>query len=114
MNLRRITIHAFAAGIVTGSFLTAGIILIASPAHADTTLAQDAVDAEPYICNMLAASPSPSQLIVILERVSTADNLSPYDSGYVVGAAVQDGCAQFVPVLQRFSAIYGTHSGTTA
>lgn len=118
--LRTATIKGFSLGLITGSFLTAGAVLLATPAKASPdispALVQDAIQAEPFICRNLADSPTVSTLMSILVAVSDAASLSPGDTGTVVALAVSDGCPQYIPVLKRFVAIYGqdTSSGQVA
>jgi len=105
-NVRRTTIRAFSLGIVCGGFLTAGTIA-AFPAKANPdTLADIAVQEEPYICNTLALKPTVSNLVTVLAAVQAAEHLSMSDTGEVVTYAILDGCDQFVPILNRFIAIY--------
>jgi hypothetical protein len=112
-NIRRTTVRAFSLGIVCGGFLTAGTIA-AFPAKAspDTSLADIAVQEEPYVCNTLALKPTVSNLVTVLSAVQAAEHLTASDTGKVVTYAILDGCDQFVPVLNRFIAIYA--SGPTA
>jgi hypothetical protein len=44
--------------------------------------------------------------MTVLATVSARQHTTAYDTGTVVTMAVFDGCAQFVPVLERFVAIY--------
>lgn len=109
--MRTQAVRAFALGIITGSFFTAGAVLLSAPAKADPispALVQDAVNAEPYVCQALSDSPTVPTVVSILETVSAADRLSASDTGTVVALAVYDGCAKFVPVLDRFVALYAT------
>jgi hypothetical protein len=111
-NIRRTTVRAFSLGIVCGGFLTAGTIA-AFPAKASPdTLADIAVQEEPYVCNALALKPTVSNLVTVLSAVQAAEHLTASDTGKVVTYAILDGCDQFVPVLNRFIAIYA--SGPTA
>ena len=110
--LRTATVKGFSLGLITGSFLTAGAVLLATPAKASPDdispkLVQDAIQVEPFVCRNLADSPTVSMLMSILVGVSEAAVLSPGDAGTVVALAVSDGCPQYIPVLKRFIAIYG-------
>lgn len=110
--IRTATVRGFSLGLITGSFLTAGAVLLATPAKAspdDTSpvLVQTAIQAEPFVCRNLADSPSVSMLMSVLVAVSEATGLPPGDTGRVVAIAVSDGCPQYIPVLKRFIAIYG-------
>ena len=104
-NVRRTTVRAFALGIVTGGFITAATVA-AFPAKADSALAGIAIEEEPYICNSLALRPTVSNLVTVLSTVAAREHLTAYDSGTVIAMAVADGCDQFIPVLERFIAIY--------
>jgi hypothetical protein len=112
-NVRRTTVRAFALGIICGGFITAGTIA-AIPAKAlpDSELADIAVTEQPYICNSLIMRGTVSNLITVLATVQARQSLSAYDTGSVITMAVFDGCDQFVPVLQRFVAIYGEDQTT--
>lgn len=116
--LRTATVKGFSLGIITGSFLTAGAVLLAGDAKASPdispSLVQDAVQAEPFICKSLANSPTVSMLMDVLQSVSATLRLGPGDTGTVVALAVSDGCPQYIPVLRRFIAIYGTETGQVA
>ena len=106
-NVRRSTVRAFSLGIICGAFLTAGTIAaIPAKATPDSVLADMAVTEEPYICNTLALHGTVSTLMTVLATVSARQHTTAYDTGTVVTMAVFDGCAQFVPVLERFVAIY--------
>lgn len=117
--MRTSIIRAYALGIITGGFLTAGIMFAAGPAKADPSdippsIVKTAVEDQPWICRNLSDDPSVSNLTSILYAIGHVEHLSGYDSGEVVALAVSDGCAQFVPVLQRFAAIYTTSSTAVA
>lgn len=106
-NVRRTTVRAFSLGIICGGFLTAGTIAaIPAKATPDSVLADMAVTEEPYICNTLALHGTVSTLMTVLATVSARQHTTAYDTGTVVTMAVFDGCDQFVPVLERFVAIY--------
>lgn len=106
-NVRRTTVRAFSLGIITGGFIAAGT-MAAFPAKAtpDSELVEIAIQQQPYICNALALKPSVSNLITVLATVQAREALTAYDSGEVVTMAVVDGCDRFIPVLERFIAIY--------
>ena len=116
--IRTATVKGFSLGIIAGSFLTAGAVLLAGDAKASPDispeLVQTAIQVEPYVCRNLADSPTVSMLMSILVGVSEAAGLGPGDSGTVVALAVSDGCPQYVPVLRRFVAIYGDDTGQVA
>ena len=118
MNTRPAIIKAYALGVITGAFFTAGLAFVA-PAKADPSDVSPAVikagvSDEPFICRQLAAEPSVGELMAILTAVSTVEHMSAYDSGAVVGLAVSDGCPQYTNVLNRFIAIYGTSNTASA
>ena len=118
MNTRPAIIKAYALGVITGAFLTAGIVFIA-PAKADNgepspAVIKAAISDEPFICRELIIDSSVNSLMAILTAVMNVEHLTPYESGWVVGLAVNDGCAHFKPVLDRFVAIYGASSTTAA
>ena len=106
-NVRRSTVRAFSLGIICGGFITAGMIAaIPAKATPDAALANIAVIEEPYVCTALEIKPTVSNLMTVLATVSARQHTTAYDTGTVVTMAVYDGCDQFVPVLQRFVAIY--------
>jgi hypothetical protein len=106
-NVRRTTVRAFALGVISGGFIAAGTVA-AFPAKAtpDSQLIDIAIQEQPYICNALALKPSVSNLITVLATVQAREAITAYDSGEVVTIAVVDGCDRFIPVLERFVAIY--------
>jgi hypothetical protein len=100
-------VRAFSLGIICGGFIAAGTIAaIPAKATPDSVLADIAVAEEPYICNALALRGTVSNLVTILATVQARQHLSAYDTGAVISLAVFDGCEQFMPVLERFVAIY--------
>jgi len=114
--MRTDTVRAFALGIITGSFLTAGVVMLTAPAKADPQITDEllsyAVDEEPFVCRSLAHTPTVGQLMDVLVTVSERDSLSAADTGTVVTLAVADGCPQYMPVLKRFVAIYAPNGAT--
>ncbi len=106
-NVRKTTVRAFSLGIICGGFIAAGTIAaIPAKATPDSVLAGIAVAEEPYICGALQLRPTVSNLMTVLATVSARQNTTAYDTGAVITMAVFDGCDQFVPVLERFVAIY--------
>ena len=116
--LRTATIKGFSLGLIAGSFLTAGAVLLAGDAKASPdispVLVEDAIQAEPFICKSLANSPTVAMLMDVLQSVSATLRLGPGDTGTVVALAVSDGCPQYLPVLQRFVNIYGDDTAAVA
>lgn len=116
--IRTVAVKGFSLGLIAGSFLTAGAVLLATPAKASPDispeLVQTAIQVEPYVCRNLADSPTVFMLMEILLGVSEAAGIGPGDTGTVVALAVSDGCPQYIPVLRRFIAIYGDDTTAVA
>ena len=83
-SIRRSTIRGFALGIITGSFLTSGIILATAPAKADP-----ANEVATLVCSSLDAQP-------------TVNN--------VVAISVMEYCTRNIPVVEAFVEQYADHS----
>jgi hypothetical protein len=105
-SVRKTTVRAFALGVVTGAFLTAGIVA-ATPAKADpTALAYSAVMGE-AVCTTLAEFPSHSGITGIGQAIAK-DGLTLNQAGEVMWMSVANICPQYTSLLMSYSARYGT------
>jgi hypothetical protein len=104
-NLRRSTIRAFCLGIITGSFLTAGMVLLAGPARADTdrlVVAYASVFGG-AVCSTLDQYPSSSGIIGIGKSI-VEDGLTGYQAGQVIALSVMDICPRHTGLMDDFAA----------
>ena len=61
---------------------------------------------------MLFRSPTIYGVRGILQAIGE-EGFTPYEAGEVVAMAVVYACPQFIPVLERFIAVYGGDEGST-
>lgn len=103
--MRNRTIKAFSIGIITGSFLTAGLIHLAAPAKADTDSAVTAFAAVygDIICDTLDTYPSFGGIIGIGEAIST-EGLTHYQAGQVIYLAALNSCPRHLDLMHQFAA----------
>jgi len=105
------SVRAFSLGLVTGAVMASGVFVFAAPASADPVL--DYADlAEGAICRTLSEFPTIYGVRGILEAIGD-EGFTPYQAGEVVATAVIDACPQFIPVLERFVAMYGGEGDST-
>lgn len=102
-NHWRTVIRIFALGIVTGSFLTAGIILLAGPAKADPDVARG----ERVVCLLLDQDPSLAGIIKTATVIEQKTGVSDYTAGQMIAASVYDQCPEYIPLLKSFVDTYG-------
>jgi hypothetical protein len=98
MMMRTQATKVFSIGMITGSFLTAGTVFLASPAKADSV--------DDAICSVLAEYPSVDGVLGIGLALKD-EGYSGYDAGRAIGVAVYGTCPEFIPLVKRFIAIYG-------
>ena len=112
--MRNRSIRAFSLGLVTGAVLTAGITALAAPANAEpsTEVLEYAALAEGAVCRTLSDYPTIYGVRGILQAIGE-EGFTPYEAGEVVAMAVVYACPQFIPVLERFIAVYGGDEGST-
>ena len=114
--MRNRSVRAFGLGLVTGAVLTAGITAFAAPAHAEPDpsieVLEYAARAEGAVCSTISKYPTIFGVRGILEAIEDV-GFTPYEAGEIVALAVTDSCPQFVPVLEKFVAVYGGGEGTS-
>jgi hypothetical protein len=103
-------------GLVTGAVLTAGITAFAAPANADPEpsgeVLEYTVQVEGAVCRTISKYPTIYGVRGILEAIED-EGFTPYEAGEIVALSVTDSCPQFVPVLEKFVAVYGGGGGST-
>ena len=98
---RTAAIKGYALGIITGTALTAGTILLASPAKADP-VEEIATD----VCMALQQNPTVGEVSRLI-TIFVSNGVSPYQAGEFIGAAVESHCSRYEPVLLAFINTYG-------
>jgi hypothetical protein len=108
-NLRRSTIRAFCLGIITGSFLTASMVLLAGPARADTDriVVSYAAMYGGVVCTTLAQFPTYSGVTGIGQAIAE-DGLTLDQAGEVMWMSVANICPEHTSLLMRYAARFGT------
>lgn len=104
-NVRRATIRAFSLGIITGSFLTAGMVLLAGPARADTdrlVVAYASVFGG-VVCSTLDEYPSKAGVLGVGNAI-IEDGLTAYQAGQVIALSVMDICPRHSDLMDDFAA----------
>lgn len=104
--MRTAVVKTFSLGMITGSFLTAGVVLLAAPAKADTGM-------DILVCDVLSQYPSVSGVLGIGLALKE-DGYSAYEAGQVIGQAVINECPQYGPLMRKFIALYGTDDSAVA
>ena len=117
-NTRTSMVRAFSLGIITGSMLTAGVVLLASPARADGILDPDEqVFVELYgakaICHTLDSYASVAGVMGIADAI--VEQGFTYDSAVdIVNASVEIYCAEYWPLLQAIGRAARAANGSPA
>lgn len=93
--LRRTAIKAYALGIITGSFITAGTIL-ATPAKADP-----ANEVATLVCSSLDQNPTVDNVVAIVNDL-VRFGASPQQAGQIVAISVMQYCTRNIPVVEAF------------
>jgi hypothetical protein len=100
---------------VTGAVLTAGVSAFAAPAKAEPDPSNEVLEytvkAEGAVCRTLTKYPTIYGVRGILDSIED-QGFTPYDAGEIVALSVTDACPQFVPVLEKFVAVYGGGGST--
>jgi hypothetical protein len=99
-------IRAFIAGILVGTAITTGTIIVAAPAKADVDAQAWAAEYGPAVCDLLSQHPTMAGLMTVLEDVVAA-GYSPEESGELVAESVFDVCPRYIPILRQFVATFG-------
>jgi hypothetical protein len=101
--MRASIVRAYSLGIITGSFLTAGVVLFATPAKADVDSASVAYAAMygEAVCSTLDDYPNFDGILGI-GRAIIEDGLSARQAGQVIGLSVQDICPRHSELMEAF------------
>lgn len=106
--MRNSIVRAYALGIITGSFLTAGLVFGLAPAKASPEDGNPSPAIVKYIlaneramCNTLAAHPSVSGVEGVLLAIE-ADGLTPMEAGQALAYGVADRCPEYTYLLTAF------------
>lgn len=99
-SIRRTTIRAFSLGIITGSFLTAGIVLGTAPAKADP-----ANEVATLVCSSLDQNPTVDNVVAIVNDL-VRFGASPEQAGQIVAISVMEYCTRNIPVVEAFVQVY--------
>lgn len=97
--MRPAILKAYALGIITGGFLTAGVVFAAAPAKADTGY-------DTAVCATLADYPTFDGILGIGAALKDRGFTSS-EAGVIVGTAVYGTCPEYIPLVKRFIAAYG-------
>lgn len=107
--MRPAVVKAFSLGMVAGSFLTAGAVMLASPARADGWLDDDElVFVELHgqsICSVIDTYHSLSGVTDVAEAI-VDEGFSPDSAVDIVNASVQGFCMRNWPLLQAVGRAY--------
>jgi hypothetical protein len=111
--MRNAIIRAYTLGILTGTALTAALVMLAAPAHADTpdpspAVLRYTVHNEAAICSALGTYNNIPGVLQVLQAIQADGGFSEYEAGEVVGLSVTDLCPTYVPLLQKFVRVYGS------
>lgn len=116
--MRNSIIKAYALGIITGSFLTAGIVFAAAPARADGHL--DATEADYVqmygagaICPVIDQYHSVAGVTGVARGI-TKDGFSLDSAVDIINASVQEYCPRNWPLLVAIGKTARGESGATA
>lgn len=108
--MRNSIIKAYALGMITGSFFTAGAVLLATPAKADIT-ADDTDYYSSAVCNTLDSGYATLNGILGIGQAIHQDGYTYRDAGAIIADSVIGSCPEYVPLLKRFADRY---SGSAA
>ena len=105
--MRSAVVRGFALGVITGSFLTAGLA-VAVPAKADDAVAY--AYASRYagaICLTLDEFPSAEGILGIGSEI-VKDGLTSFEAGQAIFYAVDDVCPRHMGLLRSFATSSGS------
>lgn len=117
--MRPAILRAYALGIITGGFLTAGVVLCASPAKADGHLDSSEADyvlmyGEGAICPVIDQYHSPAGVTGVMRGIMK-DGFTADSSVDIINAAVEEFCPRNWPLLVAIGkAARGETAGTAA
>ncbi len=103
-DIRRNTIRAYALGMITGSFLTASVVVFAAPAKADP-----ANEVATLVCSSLDAQPTVDNVVAIVNDL-VRFGATPQQAGQIVAISVMEYCTRNIPVVEAFVEQYADHS----
>jgi len=96
--------------------MASGVFAFAAPANAEpdpsVEVLEYAAKAEGAVCRTISKYPTIFGVRGILDAIED-EGFTPYEAGEIVALAVTDSCPQFVPVLEKFVAVYGGSGGST-
>ena len=106
-NIRRTTVKAFALGIITGAFITAGTVA-AIPARADTDSVVFAYVATfgGIVCSTLDQYATFDGIIGIGQALAE-DGLTGHQAGQVVAVSAIEICPRHLALVRAFGDTYG-------
>lgn len=99
-SIRNTAIKAYALGIITGTALTAGTILLSAPAKAD-----QGDELATLVCSSLDRQPTVANVAAILNDL-VEFGASPQQAAQVVVISVSQYCTRNIPVAQAFIDTY--------
>lgn len=116
--MRSQVVRAFSLGIITGSFLTAGIILTTTTAKADGYLDMDEqvyveLYGEQAICPTITEFHSYNGVLGVADAIES-DGFAPDSVVDIINASVQAYCPENWPLLQAIGRAARAQQGTTA
>jgi hypothetical protein len=106
--MRTAIVKAFSLGMITGSFLTAGTVLLTAPAKADTT--DPAAYADRYgtaLCatiDQTIGEYSNDDIFMGIGEAVMQDGFSAYQAGQILYWAIEQDCPQHLDRVLSFAA----------
>lgn len=97
---------------VIASILTAAV-WFSIPAHAgpgDREVRRYAESVATAVCSTLDSYPSLGGVKGVIAAIKADGGFGDYEAGEVIAIAVQEDCPRYLPLLQRFVAVYGDTS----
>lgn len=85
------------------------ILIQAGAAHA-TPVDTYTITAGPIVCEVLDEYPSLSGVTRVVQGVINDSGFTTFDAGTVVAESVVIYCPKFIPLLQRYAAVYGDNN----
>lgn len=79
----------------------------AHPGPGDREVRRYAAGAAPAICAQLDAAPTVTGVRDVLAWIEKDSGFGDFEAGETIALAVQEDCPRFLPLLQRFVAVYG-------
>lgn len=107
-TIRNTAIKGFALGIITGSAITSGAILLAAPAKAEPSVNS----AERVVCLMLDTDPTFGGVVHAAAEIVQATGATAYQAGQFIAVSVADQCPEHQPLLDAFVKAYAPNTKT--